>query len=129
MAEILTPIDRDKMTRKQKDKFANMCMKLLGEPSELDGTGEVRCSLGDRVLTVSEDFERANVRTKDARTNPDQIQGSIEDVNQISMSMIGEPEKDDELAKSIDVHSEKGKLSITNHDSPKWGGKKTSSRK
>lgn len=99
-----------------------MCLKLAGEPSNPSGTGEVRCKLGGRELSVKEDYSRAYVQTSDVETNPDQIQGVVEDVEKVHMSMLGDNDQDETVAKTIIVEGDEGELRLTNHEAPAEGG-------
>lgn len=114
--ELLKGISRNKMTGNQKNRFEGMCEKLGGRSAVL---GErVRCELGDRRLEIRNDYSRAEVRTTQKENNPNGVSGQVEDVDNISMAMIGDPETDGDVAKQIIAEGDNGKVKLTNFDAP-----------
>jgi hypothetical protein len=123
MAELLSSIKKDKMTSGQKDRLMNMCLKLSAEPKNPSGLDWVGCQMGGREIRVKEDFSSATVKTDDVRNEEFQIQGTVQEVENIHMEMLGDPDKREDVSKVIKVEGDDGDISFSNHDVKPEGGR------
>lgn len=95
--------DKDDM-----DRFSDMCLSAGAEP--VDGHDYMGCKIGGRQIQVKDDLSRAIVDTDDALSNPVQIRGHVKDVEEISMTGIGDK------SKTIEVEGDDGTVTFTNHE-------------